>query len=99
MLIKGEGVPQNATAAVELYQAAAAQDNIRALNGLGYAYFNGQGVQEVRSSAYIHAHTYRDACARVFSGRVVFLRCCFMFQHICSVVVGVFLTACLGCQK
>lgn len=49
MLIKGEGVPANASAAVELYQKAAQQNNIRALNGLGYVYFNGQGVEKVGS--------------------------------------------------
>ena len=48
MLIKGEGVEQNATEAVAWYQKAAAQNNIRALNGLGYCYYNGQGVDLVR---------------------------------------------------
>ncbi len=33
MLLKGEGVPKNTTAAIEMYEMSAAQDNIRALNG------------------------------------------------------------------
>jgi TPR repeat protein len=48
MLLKGEGVPKNVTAAIELYQKSAAQDNIRALNGLGFAYYYGDGVEQVR---------------------------------------------------
>jgi TPR repeat protein len=48
MLLKGEGVPKNVTAAIELYQKSAAKDNIRALNGLGFAYYYGDGVEQVR---------------------------------------------------
>ena len=33
MYLRGEGVDKNLTAAVEMYQLAAAQDNVRALNG------------------------------------------------------------------
>ena len=44
MLLKGEGVAMNATAAVSLYeQAAAKEDLVRAWNGLGYAYYFGSG--------------------------------------------------------
>lgn len=44
MLIKGEGGPANATAAVGLYELAAEHELVRALNGLGYAYFLGRGT-------------------------------------------------------
>ncbi|CAK8986645.1 ERAD-associated E3 ubiquitin-protein ligase component HRD3A (AtSel1A) (Protein EMS-MUTAGENIZED BRI1 SUPPRESSOR 5) [Durusdinium trenchii] len=42
MLLKGEGVPEkNLTAALQYYHNAADQDNLEALNGLGYIYFFG----------------------------------------------------------
>jgi TPR repeat protein len=44
MHLKGEGLAQpNATRAIELYSEAANQGSVKALNGLGYIYFNGQG--------------------------------------------------------
>ncbi len=45
LLLKGEGVEKNATAAVHMYELAAAQDNIRALNGArARARAGGEGV-------------------------------------------------------
>ncbi len=33
MYLRGEGVDKNPTAAIDMYEKAAAQDNVRALNG------------------------------------------------------------------
>lgn len=41
MYLKGEGADANHTKAVELFELAAKEDHVRALNGLGYVYFNG----------------------------------------------------------
>lgn len=41
MYLKGEGTHANHTKAVELYELAAEEDHVRALNGLGYVYFTG----------------------------------------------------------
>lgn len=41
MYLKGEGTDANHTKAVELFELAAMEDHVRALNGLGYVYFNG----------------------------------------------------------
>lgn len=41
MYLKGEGTDANHTKAVELYELAAKENHVRALNGLGYVYFNG----------------------------------------------------------
>lgn len=41
MYLKGEGTNTNHTKAVELFELAANEDHVRALNGLGYVYFNG----------------------------------------------------------
>lgn len=41
MYLKGEGTKVNHTKAVELFELAAAEGYVRALNGLGYVYFNG----------------------------------------------------------
>jgi SEL1 protein len=52
MFLKGEGGPANHTLAVEYYQAAAANGHVRALNGLGYEYFFGTGLEMNRTKAY-----------------------------------------------
>lgn len=41
MYLKGEGTDANHTKAVELFELAAKENHVRALNGLGYVYFNG----------------------------------------------------------
>lgn len=41
MYLKGEGAHANHTKAVELFELAAEEDHVRALNGLGYVYFTG----------------------------------------------------------
>ena len=41
MYIKGEGAEKNVTKAVEMYETAASQGSVRALNGLGFFYFFG----------------------------------------------------------
>src|SRR5690606_8192199 len=46
MLIKGEGTEQNVTQALQLYERAAAEGSIQALNGLGFLYFNGDAVPQ-----------------------------------------------------
>lgn len=44
MYVKGEGMGQpNASRAIELYTEAADLGSVKALNGLGYIYFYGQG--------------------------------------------------------
>jgi TPR repeat protein len=53
MLVRGEVVDANLTRARELYEFAAESDNTNALNGLGYAYFNGlMGVELNRTRAF-----------------------------------------------
>ncbi|GMI03425.1 hypothetical protein TrVE_jg5909 [Triparma verrucosa] len=47
MYVRGEGTEVDMTKAVEYYERAAAKDVPTALNGLGYAYFYGQGGMEV----------------------------------------------------
>lgn len=44
MYLKGEGTEVNHTRAVELYELAAAENHVRALNGLGYEYFHGHAL-------------------------------------------------------
>lgn len=44
MYVTGEGVPKDATKAVELFQKSAAQGNVKGQNGLGVLYANGLGV-------------------------------------------------------
>jgi len=46
MYLKGEGGAANHSHAVELYEAAAKQGSIKALNGLGYAYFFGNHLPQ-----------------------------------------------------
>ena len=46
MLIKGEGTTKNVSAALELYESAAAEGSVQALNGLGFLYFNGDAVPQ-----------------------------------------------------
>lgn len=41
MHLKGEGTEANHTRAVELYEIAAEESHVRALNGLGFEYFYG----------------------------------------------------------
>lgn len=41
MYLKGEGTNPNYTKAVELFELAANENHVRALNGLGYVYYNG----------------------------------------------------------
>lgn len=44
MHLKGEGAEANHTKAVELYEMAAEEGHVRALNGLGYEYFHGHAL-------------------------------------------------------
>lgn len=44
MYLKGEGTEADHRKAVELYELAAAEKHVRALNGLGYEYFHGHAV-------------------------------------------------------
>lgn len=44
MYLKGEGTTGNHTRAVELYELAAEENHVRAFNGLGYEYFNGNAL-------------------------------------------------------
>jgi len=47
LLLKGEGVEQNVTKALEHYGLAVEQDNLEAMNGLGYIYYFGKaGVDQ-----------------------------------------------------
>lgn len=46
MYLKGEGTHANHTKAVELYELAAEEDHVRALNGLGYVYFTGLALPQ-----------------------------------------------------
>ena len=53
MLRKGEGAAQNHTEALRYFRLAAAQNNTRALNGLGIAYLHGHGdVEQVGGSVW-----------------------------------------------
>jgi TPR repeat protein len=47
MFLKGEGGDANHTRAVELYEKAASDGSVAALNGLGYAYFYGNHLPQV----------------------------------------------------
>lgn len=52
MLLKGEGGPADNKIAVELYQEAQDKGSAKASNGLGYAYFFGQGgLEQNRTTA------------------------------------------------
>jgi TPR repeat protein len=44
MYANGEGVPQDASKAVELFKKAAEQGNVDAQNNLGVMYYSGEGV-------------------------------------------------------
>ena len=44
MHLKGEGTVANHARAVELYEAAAEESHVRALNGLGHEYFTGHAL-------------------------------------------------------
>lgn len=44
MALKGEGGPRNVSTAIELYERAAKDGAVRALNGLGYMYFFGHDL-------------------------------------------------------
>lgn len=44
MYLKGEGTEVNHSRALELYKTAAEDNHVRALNGLGFEYFNGNAV-------------------------------------------------------
>ena len=44
-------VYRNRTHAVKLYETAAKENNVRALNGLGYAYFTGEAVEKNHTKA------------------------------------------------
>ncbi|CAM9413300.1 unnamed protein product [Chrysoparadoxa australica] len=46
MYLKGEGGPANYTRAAELYTAAAEENHVRALNGLGFEYFFGHNFEQ-----------------------------------------------------
>ena len=41
LLVKGEGVGKNVTAAIADYKIAAADNSVRALNGLGFVHYSG----------------------------------------------------------
>lgn len=43
MYVKGEGTEKNVSQAVSLYETAASLGSVRALNGLGFFYFFGDG--------------------------------------------------------
>lgn len=45
LLLKGEGVAQNTTAALEWYERAVEQDDLSAMNGLGFIHFFGRAGQ------------------------------------------------------
>lgn len=47
MWLKGEGGDANHSRAVELYEKAASQGSVGALNGLGFAYFYGNNLPQV----------------------------------------------------
>lgn len=44
MYLKGEGTEVNHSRALELYKFAAEDNHVRALNGLGFEYFNGNAI-------------------------------------------------------
>jgi TPR repeat protein len=52
MLLKGEGCEKDVGKAVELYELAAKQGSVRALNGLGYAYFFGGSLESNHTRAF-----------------------------------------------
>eukprot|EP00903_Cladosiphon_okamuranus_P018770 g17268.t3 len=52
MYLKGEGTHVNHTKAVELYELAAEENHVRALNGLGYVYFTGLVLPQNLTKAY-----------------------------------------------
>ena len=52
MLLKGEGVKKNTTDAIIWYEKAGAQNDTRALNGLGFIYFVGGDVPQNQTKGY-----------------------------------------------
>ncbi|CAM9421785.1 unnamed protein product [Choristocarpus tenellus] len=52
MYLKGEGTGANHTLAVELYESAAAEGHVRALNGLGYESFFGNVLPKDQAKAF-----------------------------------------------
>ena len=63
MYLKGEGTPQNTSAAIAWYENATVLDSVRAYNGLGYMYFYGQQVAQNHTKAlqyFVHAASYEN---------------------------------------
>lgn len=63
MYLKGEGTPQNTSAAISWYEQATVLDSVRAYNGLGYMYFYGQHVPQNYTKAlkyFVHAASYEN---------------------------------------
>jgi TPR repeat protein len=56
MLLKGEGGDRNVSRAVLLYEEAASNGSIRALNGLGYMFFFGKDLDKNEVSAIIRTY-------------------------------------------
>jgi TPR repeat protein len=54
MYIKGEGTDKNVSQAVVMYESAAAQGSVRALNGLGFFYFFGDGDVPANHTKALH---------------------------------------------
>jgi TPR repeat protein len=52
MHLKGEGGPANISEALRLYEDAASMGSVKAMNGLGYIYYNGVYVTKNESRAY-----------------------------------------------
>jgi TPR repeat protein len=54
MYIKGEATDKNISRAVALYESAASQGSVRALNGLGFFYFHGDGDTPANHTKALH---------------------------------------------
>ena len=66
MHLKGEGTVANHQRAVELYETAAEENHVRALNGLGHEYFTGHALPRnfVSRWAYSSVLQYTSAVPR-----------------------------------
>ncbi|CAM9541042.1 unnamed protein product, partial [Hapterophycus canaliculatus] len=70
MYLKGEGTHPNHTKAIELFELAADENHVRALNGLGFVYFNGHVLPQNFTKAYSyfeHAANLRQEADSLFN--------------------------------
>lgn len=71
MYLKGEGTEVNHTRAVELYEIAAKENHVRALNGLGFEYFSGHALPRNTVSCWVYRQAYGilGSMHKVFTSR------------------------------